>query len=101
VIDSQGRVIGIVTEFDILKALLLGEAGLSKVAEDIMRIGPICLDESQTIAEAVDLMSEHDIVPIPVVSNGRLIGIVSRTNVLRAFVKQEFRSVEESGVLKA
>jgi CBS domain-containing protein len=93
VTDDEGRVIGVVTEFDILKVLRNG-ANLSKTAKDIMSDKPICLEANQSVEEAIDLMTRHHIMRIPVVSNGKLVGIVSRTDVLRAFVKEEFQVFE-------
>jgi len=93
VTDDEGHVIGIVTEFDILKVLRNG-ANLSKTAKDIMSDKPICLEANQSVEEAIDLMTRHHILRIPVVSGGKLVGIVSRTDVLRAFVKEEFQIFE-------
>jgi len=95
VTDDEGCVIGVVTEFDILKVLRNG-ASLSKTAKDIMSDKPICLDANQSVEEAIDLMTRHHIMRIPVVSRGKLVGIVSRTDVLRAFVKEEFQVFEAS-----
>jgi CBS domain-containing protein len=94
VTDDQGHVIGVVTEFDILKVLRNGANGMSKVAKDIMSGQPICLDANQSVEEAIELMTRHHIIRIPVVSRGKLVGIVSRTDVLRAYVKEEFQVFE-------
>jgi len=94
VIDDHGHVIGVVTEFDILKVLRNGENGLSAVAKDIMTKEPICLEANDTVDEAIELMTRHHIIRIPVVSAGKLVGIVSRTDVLRAYVKEEFQVFE-------
>jgi len=96
VTDDEGHVIGVVTEFDILKVLRNGANGLSKMAKDIMSEKPICLEANQSVEEAIELMTRHHIMRIPVVSGGRLVGIVSRTDVLRAFVKEEFHVFEAS-----
>jgi len=93
VTDDEGHVIGVVTEFDILKVLRNG-ANLSKTAKDIMSDKPICLEANQSVEEAIELMTRHHIMRIPVVSDGKLVGIVSRTDVLRAFVKEEFQVFE-------
>ena len=94
VIDDQGHVIGVVTEFDILKVLRNGENGLAAVAKDIMTKEPICLEANQTVDEAIELMTRHHIIRIPVTSAGKLVGIVSRTDVLGAYVKEEFQVFE-------
>jgi CBS domain-containing protein len=100
VTDDEGRVIGVVTEFDILKVLRNG-ANLSKTAKDIMSDKPICLDANQSVEEAIELMTRHHIMRIPVVSRAKLVGIVSRTDVLRAFVKEEFQVFEPSEQLES
>jgi len=94
VVDDEGHVIGVVTEFDILKVLRKGKEGLSAVAEDIMTKDPICLEADQRVSEAIELMAEHHIIRIPVVREGKLVGIVSRTDILGAYVKEEFQVFE-------
>jgi len=94
VTDPEGHVIGVVTEFDILKVLRKGKEGLSAVAEEIMTKDPICLEADQRVDEAIELMTQHHIIRIPVVRNGKLVGIVSRTDILRAYVKEEFQVFE-------
>ena len=100
VTDDEGHVIGVVTEFDILKVLRNG-ANLSKTAKDIMSDKPICLEANQSVEEAIELMTRHHIMRIPVVSDGKLVGIVSRTDVLRAFVKEEFQIFEPTQDLES
>jgi CBS domain-containing protein len=101
VTDDEGHVIGVVTEFDILKVLRNGANGLSKTASDIMSDKPICLEANQSVEEAIELMTRHHILRIPVVSGGKLVGIVSRTDVLRAFVKEEFQVFEPTQDLES
>jgi tRNA nucleotidyltransferase (CCA-adding enzyme) len=62
---------------------------------------PICLEANQSVEEAIELMTRHHIMRIPVVSGGKLVGIVSRTDVLRAFVKEEFKVFEPTQDLES
>ena len=39
-------------------------------------------------------MTQNHIIRVPVVSDGKLVGMVSRTEVLRAYVKEEFQVFE-------
>ncbi len=94
VTDDERRVIGVVTEFDILQVLRQGRSGLSTTAEDIMTREPICLEADHTVDEAIELMTQHHIIRIPVVRDGKLVGIVSRSDILRAYVKEEFQVFE-------
>lgn len=54
------------------------------VAADVMTPEPICADPSDTARALGRLLAEHDISGVPVVdTNGRAIGIVSRTDLLK------------------
>src|SRR5262245_13075760 len=55
----------------------------SKVSE-VMSTELIVCDADDTIERAATLMHEHDVSRLPVVHDGRLVGIVSRNDVLRA-----------------
>ncbi len=94
VTDDQGQVIGVITEFDILKALRIGKNGLQLAAQEIMTRDPICLQADDTVDVAVECMTRYNIIRIPVVRQGKLVGIVSRSDILRAFVKEEFQVFE-------
>lgn len=94
VIDDEQHVIGIITEFDLLKVLRRGKEGLAATAAEVMTKEPIVLDIDQTVEEAIDLMTLHHIIRLPVVQNGKLVGVVSRSNILRSFIKEEFQIVE-------
>jgi len=43
-----------------------------------MTADPICVGPHQTISEVLDMMSNHDIHRLPVVDNGKLVGLVTQ-----------------------
>ena len=92
VIDDNGKVIGIVSEFDLLKALRDGKALEEVKAEDIMSKNPICVSENTPIEEIIDLMV-RTIFCVPVVRNGTLVGVISRCDILSTIVEPEFVTV--------
>ena len=51
VVDAKGRVIGVVTEFDLLKAVHEGKDLQTVKAEDIMGTPPICVQEEDSLEE--------------------------------------------------
>ena len=57
----------------------------SKVSE-VMSTEPLVCNDDDTIERAATLMHEHDVSRLPVVNGGRLVGIVSRNDVLRAIL---------------
>ncbi|MDN3513603.1 MAG: CBS domain-containing protein [Candidatus Brocadia sp.] len=90
VVDNEGRVIGIVSEFDLLKAIQSGKALEQVTAGDIMSKNPICVTEDTLIEEIIDLMTKHNIIRVPVVRKDTLVGVISRCDILSSIVEPEF-----------
>src|SRR3972149_7139369 len=77
VVDDKGMVVGVVSEFDLLKAIRVGKALEQVKAEDIMSKNPICVSENTAVDEIIDLMMKHNIIRVPVVRNNNLVGAIS------------------------
>lgn len=59
-------------------------------ASDIMTAEPVCIDLGSTIRQVARLFDEHEISGAPVVdSSGRLVGVVSRTDLVRRYTSGE------------
>ena len=86
VVDHEGKYLGFINEFDVIKALSLGRELSSLVAEDLMRIGPIAVHASTTIADAAQRMDEQCVLNLPVEKDGRVACSVSRHDLLRAWI---------------
>jgi predicted transcriptional regulator len=86
VVDHEGKYLGFINEFDVIKALSLGRELSSLVAEDLMRIGPIAVHASTTIADAAQRMDEQCVLNLPVEKDGRVGYSVSRHDLLRAWI---------------
>jgi predicted transcriptional regulator len=86
VVDHEGKYIGFINEFDVMKALAVGKELSNLVAEDLMRIGPIAVHSSTTIADAAQRMDEHCVLNLPVEKDGRVAYSVSRHDLLRAWI---------------
>ena len=80
VVNPDGRIIGIVTEADIISKV--NREGL-RVA-DIMSHEVITVDEETSVSEIASLLSRRQIKRVPVVHNGMLVGIVSRADIVHA-----------------
>jgi predicted transcriptional regulator len=55
--------------------------------EDVMTREPVTVSEDDTLPTVVELMERRHIKRLPVVGDGRLIGIVSRANLMHALVR--------------
>ena len=86
IVDHEGKYLGFINEFDVIKALSLGRELTSLVAEDLMRIGPIAVHASTTIADAAQRMDEQCVLNLPVEKDGRVAYSVSRHDLLRAWI---------------
>jgi acetoin utilization protein AcuB len=96
VVDSDGKLGGVVSDRDLLKALspFVGTAAetardvatLNRRVHQIMSRKPITLPPDASIAEAVRLILEHRISCIPVVdAHFRPVGILSWRDILRSY----------------
>ncbi len=86
--DENRKLIGIVTEFDLLKAIMEGKE-LSKVtAGEIMTQNPITVLHDTPAMEIVRLLEEKHLIRMPVVdTEGKLVGVVARRDVLEGYLK--------------
>src|SRR5579864_6090012 len=109
VLDKNGDLIGIVTEGDFLRRSELGTerrrpkwlefiVGPGKLAQDyvhasgrkveeIMTPDPCVVSEDVALEKVVELMERHRIKRLPVMRAGRMVGIVSRANLMHALAK--------------
>lgn len=80
VVDEGNNIIGMVTEADIISKVT--SEGLT--VDDIMSREVIAVDEEVSVNEIAELLTERRIKRVPVVSEGKLVGIVSRADIVIA-----------------
>lgn len=116
VVDGEDRVVGIITGGDLLRRgaidlrlslhdtydasaraeLLERLESSGQTARSVMTAKPRTVRDDATIEEVVRCLARHDIKRVPVVdANDRLVGIVSRTDLLRAFAAEPVATAEE------
>ena len=80
VVDESNDIIGIVTEADIISKV--DKEGLR--VSDIMSTEVISVNEETPASEIALLLTERKIKRVPVVQDGKLVGIVSRADIVHA-----------------
>lgn len=80
-----GRLVGIVSDRD-LRMALSGDVDAATVA-DVMTHDPLTVPPTTPIEDAARTLSEHRIGCVPVVENDEVVGILTESDVLRAFVE--------------
>ncbi|MEM1872989.1 MAG: CBS domain-containing protein [Acidilobaceae archaeon] len=88
VVDDDEKPVGVLTLSDIARVIMLGsERELDEIlVREVMSKPPVVIEESKTLKTAARLMLKHKIGGLPVVDEeGALVGIVTRTDLVRAF----------------
>ena len=106
VVDKRGNVTGIVSEKDLLNASPSSATSLSIyelnylisriTVSDVMTKKVITVGEFAPIEEAACIMADNKIGGLPVVRDGRLIGIITETDIFKTFL--EMFGAREKGV---
>ena len=90
VTDDNGKVIGVVTEFDLLTQVREGKELEKLTAEDVMKKDPITVDINTSLTGVLNTMLENNIIRIPVTSDDGLVGLIARCDILRVCIEPEF-----------
>lgn len=125
VVDGAGRVIGVISEADLMRreeigsektrpwwveavtpgATLAEEFAHShgKRVEELMSSQVISATEDASLGEIASLLEKHRIKRVPILKNGKLVGIVSRSNLVQALASgsHKFSSAENDRMIRA
>ena len=111
VVDNSGRMVGIVSEADLMNRPEIGTAphkswllrflsddsssaaesvaSHSRRVRDVMTRNVVTVNEDATLAEVVNTMLKNKVKRVPVVSGDRVVGIVSRADLLQALLAHD------------
>ena len=96
IIDDDGKVIGILTIIDILRAIKDNKNIDALKANDIMTKNPIVIEQGTDILEIIDIMDKKGIEMVPVIeaeNDNRIIGIVSRKDIIEEKFNERFVTI--------
>jgi CBS domain-containing protein len=88
VVDDQGRLIGVFSEKDSIKVFLesVYNQGMSGKVGDHMTMGTISVDADSSIVELAEKFDHSSVRSFPVFDDGKFVGMISRTDVLKALI---------------
>lgn len=96
VVVEGERPIGLMSERDYArKVILLKRASGETTVGQIMTTDMITVATGQTTAECMELMTENRIRHLPVVEDGRLVGVISIGDVVRAVMEEQKFMIEQ------
>ena len=93
VVSEDDRLLGMVTEKDILKILYERKSNV-KSARDLMTTHTASFDENANLMEVFKALVENNYRRVPILSEGKLVGIISRADIIR-FISQAGKKGEE------
>jgi len=99
VVDNDMKVLGIVSEFDVLNALNEGRTVNEFSAESVMSCGhaehgscdsPVSVMPETPVEDIIEIISSLKFSILPVVEHNKLIGIISRKNIIYALAEKDY-----------
>ena len=99
VVDGEGRLLGLLSERELMRhlmntALLTGSSSRltppgapgRRTVRDVMTRQVLCVAPEQSVAEVASLMTNKDVERVPVVRDGRLVGYLTRGDIVRKLI---------------
>ncbi len=88
IVDNNNKLLGIVSEFDLLASLRKGKKLEDVTAGDILTENPISVTKDTDMMTLIDVLQNNHLIRVPVLDNvGKLIGIVARRDLLRGYLQ--------------
>lgn len=86
VVDDDGKILGLITEYDIINFALSGEADRTRV-EEAMAPKVVSFAPDTDLETMANCFVTQRIHRIPIIADGKVVGIVSRRDILREILK--------------
>jgi CBS domain-containing protein len=88
ILANDGAVIGVVSEFDLLKSIMEGKELANVTAGEIMTKEKISVSRDTPALEIVHLLQSNHLIRVPVVDGeGKLAGILARRDILLGYLR--------------
>jgi CBS domain-containing protein len=89
VLDGDGRLIGMFSERDVLRGIHNRGEGFCRVkVAEVMTPNPVTCEPGDDVNDVMGQMSESRIAKVPVLSNSRLVGIISVGDVIKVLYEK-------------
>jgi CBS domain-containing protein len=87
VVEEDRTLVGLVSEYDLLQAMIDGRDLRKIMAVEIMSSTPVTATENMLLEQVANLFQDRYITRVPVVRNGKLVGILARRDLLFGYMK--------------
>jgi CBS domain-containing protein len=89
VVKREGSVVGIITKGDVLRNIVKAGIDPRKTsAADVMSKHVVTVDQDATLESASRLMTKYNVSKLPVMNEGKLVGIITSSDLIKAVPMQ-------------
>ena len=93
---DDGKLKGMITDRDIvLKCVAAGRDPGQTMAHELASGKPYCIDADANVDEAIGMMEQHQVRRLPVISDHKLVGIISQGDIARNYSEQRVGELVE------
>lgn len=98
-VTEREQLVGIISERDYArKVILLGKTSKETLVKEIMTKKVISIHPMQTCEECMDIMTKNKIRHLPVVINGKLVGVVSIGDVVKNIIYKQREKIKDLSI---
>ena len=87
VVDDEDKMVGILSEIDLVNLTFDGNAGDTTV-EEVMVTDIVSFSPDTQLADLVQSFSKRHLRRVPIIDKGKVVGIVSRRDILREMLRR-------------
>jgi CBS domain-containing protein len=99
VVDADLRLVGLLSEKDVLSLLYQNQDPSQKTVEEYMSKSVVSFDVNDNVVALCDCLEHNAFRRIPITQNGRLTGIVSRSDVIRIILSLRHEGTDQEEAL--
>ena len=97
VTKPDGRAVGVITEEDVMRSLMEQKDLETLTVQEIMSKDVLTVPAGASVAQVMQVLHDEGIGRLPVTVSGKVVGIISRADVIRALLHVEsVRSTQET-----
>ena len=95
VVDADLALVGVLSEKDVLKTLYAAEGSPEQTVKDFMSTDVVSFDANASLIDLCDCLTEGNFRRVPITEDGKLLGIVSRSDIIRAILKLKHQQASD------
>ncbi|MHC4487743.1 MAG: CBS domain-containing protein [Planctomycetota bacterium] len=88
VIEDDMTLVGVVTEKDVLRLFHADENPKNETVNSFLTQPAVHFDENEALPDVCDCLMNYSLRRVPVTSNGKVVGIISRADIIKYIIRQ-------------